>query len=240
MRLLLDVRHTLAPQRATVGTGRVYGQFGLTPEQGERVYVEPFAVDAEPGQIVAFVGARGAGKSSCLRQFVAHTGATNLTAVPVDDGAPLIDQLGPWERAIALAGRCGLAEAQLLCRRPGELSDGQAYRFRLARAVASGVRVLACDEFLAMLDRTTAKVVAYNLRRVVTEERLLVGVATTHEDILADLQPDVLVRFDGRTARVDRGEPRPKASVSMASWPLRLAPGRTGRGSPAGTTAATR
>ncbi len=240
MRLEFDVRHTLAPRRGTAGTGRVYGQFGLEPEQGERVYVEPFAIEAGPGQIVAFVGTSGSGKTSCLRQFAAQTGAADLAALPVDQGAPLIDQLGSWDRAVAIAARCGLAEAQLLCRLPDELSDGQRYRFALARAVAGGTKTLICDEFLATLDRTTAKVVAYNLRRVVTEEGLLVGVATTHEDILADLAPDHLVRFDGTRAVVDRGEGRPKAFHSGPTWPLPEARAPTGRASLAGITAATR
>lgn len=236
MRLRFDVRHTLAPRRPSINTGRIYGQFGLDPEQGERVYVDPFEVDAGPGQIVAFVGTSGAGKSTCLRQFADQAGATWLDDVPVDPDRALIDQLGEFERGSMLASLCGLAEAQLLCRLPRELSDGQAHRFRLAAAVASGRRVLACDEFLATLDRTTAKVVAFNLRRVATGEGLLVGVATTHEDLLDDLQPDVLVRFDGAAARVGRGELRPKASASAASWPLREARGRTGNASPAGTT----
>lgn len=238
MRLRFEVRHTLAPRRPSVNTGRVYGQFGLEPEQGERIYVEPFEVEAGPGQIVAFVGVSGAGKSGCLRQFAEQAGAAWLSHTPVDADRALIDQLGPFERAADLAGMCGLAEAQLLCRLPGELSDGQAYRFRLAAAIAAGHRALACDEFLATLDRTTAKVVAYNVRKVVTREQLLLGVATTHEDILEDLQPDVLVRFDGTAARVDRGEPRKKASASTPTWPLRPAAAATGQLSPAGTTGA--
>lgn len=240
MRLRFEVRRTLAPRRPSINTGRIYGQFGLDPEQGERVYVEPFEIEAGPGQIVAFVGTSGAGKSTCLRQFASQAGATWLDDVLIDLDRALIDQLGDFDRGSMLASLCGLAEAQLLCRLPAELSDGQAYRFRLAVAIAQGHRVLACDEFLATLDRTTAKVVAFNLRRVATSEGLTIGVATTHEDLLDDLQPDVLVRFDGAAARVNRGEPRPKASASAASWPLRAARARTGSASPGGTTAAPR
>ena len=51
---------------------------------------------------------------------------------------PLIDALrGPVEDRLATLAGCGLGEARLLLRTPGELSEGQRYRFRLAYALAS-------------------------------------------------------------------------------------------------------
>lgn len=207
MKVSMHVRYTLAPKEPSVAAGRVYGTFGLTPEQGEREYVAPFAIDVEPGQIVLFQGVSGTGKTSCLRQFAEQTRATWLTEIPVDEGRMVIEQMGSYQQAIEFAGRCGLSEAQLLLRYPTELSDGQRYRFLMAKALALGKVVLACDEFLATLDRTTAKVIAYNLRKLVSTYGLILAAATTHEDLAEDLQPDWLVTFTTDGAVVTRGEP---------------------------------
>src|SRR5207245_995307 len=101
---------------------------------------------------------------------------------------------------------------QLLLRYPTELSDGQKYRFRVAKALSEGHRILACDEFMAVLDRTSAKVISYNLRKLVSRRGLILAIATTHEDILDDLQPDWLVMFDGHSAKVTKGKPVKKKS----------------------------
>ena len=92
----------------------------------------------------------------------------------------------------APAERLGVSEARLLLRTPHELSEGQRYRFRLAFALShqeASPFVLA-DEFSATLDRPLAKVVAFNLRKLVTRTGVGVLAATTHEDIVEDLAPD--------------------------------------------------
>ncbi len=48
----------------------------------------------------------------------------------------------------------------MFIRKPNELSDGQRYRFCLAKLIESKAKVWVADEFLAVLDRTTAKVIS--------------------------------------------------------------------------------
>jgi hypothetical protein len=136
---------------------------------------------------------------------------------------PLVDALpAPVKEGLDLLSACGLGEAQLLLRTPAELSDGQRYRFRLALGIAMSVdgakgrrsetatstrpvspspsrpvaNWLVADEFSAALDRTLANVLAFNVRRLATRTGLGFLLATTHEDIIEDLDPDVLVRCD--------------------------------------------
>lgn len=241
MRVKFDVRHSLAPKDPSLAAGRVYGQFGLDVEQGERVYVEPFDIDVDPGQIVAFVGVSGSGKTSCLRQFQSQTDAYDIEGESLTSDKTVIEQLavdGDIKDAMEKSASCGLAEAQLFLRYPQELSDGQQYRFRMASALSKGARVLVCDEFLAKLDRTSAKVIAFNIRKLVTREKLTLAIATTHEDLLEDLAPDYLVRFDGKKAQVEvRDRPKvPKESHFSMICTLRGAIELTGNDSPTGTT----
>jgi GNAT superfamily N-acetyltransferase len=140
---------------------------------------------------------------------------------------------------------CGLSEARLLLRTPAELSDGQRYRFRLAYALARASAPLAdsgrgvpvtqhsglstqhfvlADEFCAVLDRTLAKVLAFNVRKLATRTGVGFLLATTHDDLLDDLSPDLHVRClgDGRI-EVERCEVTKKA-ISFADE-LRLTEG---------------
>jgi ABC-type glutathione transport system ATPase component len=123
-----------------------------------------------------------------------------------------------------------------MLRTPAELSDGQRYRFRLALALArrpatalpsvGKTQAEACtptwllaDEFTATLDRTLAKVISFNVRRMA--DRMGAGflLATTHEDIVEDLAPDVHVRcrLDGEitveTARGDESGERQESGI---------------------------
>lgn len=237
MRLRFEVKHQLAPKHFSEAASRVYGTFGLNVEQGERVYVEPFSVDVEPGQIILFSGASGGGKTSCLKQFVEQTGAVWLNAV-ADENKTVIEHFSNVSNGARLLGKCGLSEAQLMLRYPQELSDGQRYRFAMARAIDTECNTLACDEFLATLDRVTAKVVACNIRSLVTERGLIMAVATTHEDLFDDLQPDWVVTFDGRYAQVTRHKPKKKESRFTRTCALHEVLARIGNGSKDGITEA--
>jgi ABC-type ATPase with predicted acetyltransferase domain len=52
------------------------------------------------------------------------------------------------------------------------------------------------DEFCSQLDRVTATVIAYNVRRFAKENKTIFLLAGCQDDILLDLQPDVLVVKD--------------------------------------------
>lgn len=61
-----------------------------------------------------------------------------------------------------LAAEVGLT-ADLLTRRPHQVSDGQLQRAALARSLAQQPRYLICDEATAMLDAATTATVAHIL-----------------------------------------------------------------------------
>jgi ABC-type ATPase with predicted acetyltransferase domain len=73
-----------------------------------------------------------------------------------------------------------------------QLSDGQLYRFRLALALSLRPPVICIDEFCATLDRVTAAVIAHNVRKCADKFKTTFIVATSHDDLIEDLAPDVV------------------------------------------------
>ena len=170
------------------------------------------------GRVVLFAGPSGGGKSTRLRHLAA---AARRAGWRVHDvarrrlrtGLPAIDQFGrggdgeaDLDYAAGHLSRVGLGEAAAMLRLPGELSDGQRWRLRLAVTVHRVMRearhgrptLLVADEFCAVLDRVSACVVARGLRRTI--DRLArvgvpvrAAVATSHDDLSAALLPDETV-----------------------------------------------
>jgi ABC-type lipoprotein export system ATPase subunit len=207
----ISVSHDFLPKQNSVRAAQVMDHFGIGFERGRHVIAEGLELPIESGQVVLFTGASGSGKSSLMRAVVQQL-AGETDVVYLDDltlpAALLIDALGlPAPEAMQLLSTCGLGEAHVMLRTPAELSDGQRYRCRLALALSQRPRWVVADEFTATLDRTLAKVIAFNLRRVADRTGVGFLLATTHEDVAEDLQPDVRVRcrLDGEV-RVELGE----------------------------------
>lgn len=60
-------------------------------------------------------------------------------------------------------------------------------------ALAAGKKFVFADEFCSNLDRITAAVIAYNIHKFAKRGGMTFILAGSHEDILLDLAPDVLV-----------------------------------------------
>ncbi|HUW84579.1 MAG TPA: hypothetical protein VMZ31_17490 [Phycisphaerae bacterium] len=228
-------------------TTQVCLRFGISPRPEPFWIVRDLDLPAEGGKIVLLLGPSGSGKTAVLQELnrlggagrgpnrrssvrlgssagrcitgttrVADVGRTRMPA-----GRAIVDLVAREAglgRSLAILTTCGIGEPRLWIRPYAELSEGEQFRARLARALSQAERasqaeananhpgpaVLLCDEFCAVLHRRAAKAIAYNLRKLVGRSEpagnsrgLMLVTACTHEDIVADLQPDVTVRLQG-------------------------------------------
>jgi ABC-type ATPase with predicted acetyltransferase domain len=180
---------------------RVCRMFGVTIDRlTSRAAVHRCRVEIRPGDIVYLTGPSGAGKSVLLRELQQCVPASDRVTLAGIDLPPDRTVVDCFESDVVTTLRTlstvGLSEVSSLLNRPGWLSDGQKYRFRLARALAAGKPFVFADEFCSELDRITAATVAFNVHKQAKRTGTTLLVASSRDDILLDLAPDVLIVKD--------------------------------------------
>jgi ABC-type ATPase with predicted acetyltransferase domain len=185
-------------------TDRVVGvaeAFGLGLDKWEKFIIyDNVELRIGPTDIVYITGDSGSGKSVLLkalekdiRQDLGLT-RINIADIKPEPNKPLIETVGKsLEEALELLSRVGLNDAFLFLRTYEQLSDGQKYRYKIAKMIESNAQFWIMDEFAATLDRDTAKIVAYNLQKLARQQGKAVLAATTHTDLFEDLNPSVHV-----------------------------------------------
>jgi ABC-type ATPase with predicted acetyltransferase domain len=182
--------------------------FGLGLSKKPFVIYDHLKIEINQGDIVYITGQSGSGKSILLRMIVAQMRrdtswvagmpdpVTDLNDIVLEE-RPVIELLGKsTTHAADLLSKAGISDAWIYIRKPSELSDGQRYRLKLAKMMESSADVWVADEFGAVLDRVTAKAVAYNCQKIARSLGKTLIVATTHTDLGDELGPNL--RIDKR------------------------------------------
>jgi ABC-type ATPase with predicted acetyltransferase domain len=176
----------------------VMRMFGLTVERlVDRGISHSCTVEINTGDIVYITGPSGSGKSVLLDELeksVPVSEKVNLSEIELPTDKTLIDCIGDsFIAGLKLLSTAGLNDVFCVLNQPANLSDGEKWRFRLAMALAAGKKFVFADEFCCELDRIMAAVIAYNIRKFAKQAGVTFILASSHEDTLLDLAPDVLV-----------------------------------------------
>jgi uncharacterized protein len=186
----------------SVATETIRRRFGVRVLPGPAV-LEPIRPPGA-GEILLIGGHSGAGKSTLLRQVIGRLPRGRIVRLdrlhlpdePAVDLVPLTDV----EDRLGLLSRVGLAEVYSWLRRPGELSDGQRWRLRLAIGLARArgrAATLVCDEFASALDTLTALLVCRLMRRMLGVESGLSAILVTgREELYPALAPERIAWCD--------------------------------------------
>ncbi len=179
--------------------GRLIRKFGLSPKSKSTVIVKDCTIKVNPSEIVYLTGASGTGKTVMFNELKRRITDCSIKCIDLADleiprNKPLIDCFGDLSLSESLyyLSMAGLSEVNILLRRPERLSVGERFRFSLALALVERADVIMADEFCSSLDRITARVAAYNIRRLVDRFGVTFIVATSHDDLLFDLAADVV------------------------------------------------
>jgi hypothetical protein len=197
MKYVVDKRFTTSVER-TPRVLEIAEGFGLGLSEKEFIVYDHFEIEVNAGDVVYITGQSGSGKSLLLKDLAAQMRAGGLTVADLDKielgNQPVIDLLGETTTIAAdFLAKAGISDAYLYLRKPSELSDGQRYRLKLASLMSKGHDVWVADEFGAVLDRVTARIIAFNIQKVARALKKTLIVATTHTDLEMELAPTLMV-----------------------------------------------
>ena len=185
----------------------IAAMFGLGLDDQRDVTIIPSSsieIPVEKGGIIFVTGSSGGGKSTLLRVIEAKCQDQELTVLRFDELPELRDESLvdvfdlPFDQTMAALSQVGLGDAFVMLRRPCELSDGQYHRLKLAQLLqlvcqSKSHAIVIADEFGATLDRMTATIIATYVRGWVSRTGCTFICATTHDDLLEALEPEMLI-----------------------------------------------
>jgi ABC-type ATPase with predicted acetyltransferase domain len=172
--------------------------FGITVQRlKNNLITHECSVKLSDGDICYITGPSGSGKSVLLREFYngfSSDEKIDISDIPLPDDKTCVDciEAGVLDTLKALS-IAGLTDVFCVLNSPANLSDGQKYRYRIARALAGDKKYIFADEFCSSLDRVTAAVISHNIRRHSKKSGKVFILASAHDDLLADLRPEIIV-----------------------------------------------
>lgn len=177
---------------------QVLRSFGMTVQRlKSNAITHRLCVELSDGDVCYLTGPSGSGKSVLLRQLyqqVATEDRIMLAEIELESKSACVDCIdGDYLSVLRTLSAAGLSDVFCVLNSPANLSDGQKYRYRLAKALASGKKYIFADEFCSSLDRVTAAVVAHNIRKFAKKHGIIFVLASAHDDVLCDLLPEVIV-----------------------------------------------
>ena len=172
--------------------------FGITVQRlKNNAITHSCEIKLSPGEICYITGPSGSGKSVLLREFYNTLNSSdkiNIVDIPLPDNKTCVDCIeGGFLDTLRTLSNAGLTDVFCVLNSPATLSEGQKYRYRIAKAIGSDKQFIFADEFCSQLDRVTAAVISHNLRKFATQTGKVFILASSHDDLLSDLLPEAIV-----------------------------------------------
>lgn len=169
--------------------------FGISTIKDRRVLHRNLNIPAQG--LIYITGYSGTGKS-CLLRKIKERLPTTVTSIPdINEEKSVLNSLSaPVSETIQWLSQFGLGEAHILLTPVKHISVGQRQRLNLAVLLWSRPSAVIIDEFLAALDRTTARNIAFQFQKLVRRLGITCFVATAHDDLVDALFADCVVRLD--------------------------------------------
>lgn len=198
----VDIKFGIEPVM-TEQVAAIIKMYGADTEKLKTAAVEhKCRIKLNDADICFITGASGAGKSAILNEMYNQTPRQSRiyldynrrhkirehrqkTVVENIDNEPLA--------AIRKLNTAGICDLTSTLNSPDKLSDGQWYRYQLAKVLAEPKKVVFADDFCSGLDRITASVVAGHIRKYAKKTKTIFVLATSHDDLVCDLRPEVVV-----------------------------------------------
>jgi ABC-type ATPase with predicted acetyltransferase domain len=205
----------------TKKAGDVMRAFGITVQRIKNDAINhKCVIELSAGHICYITGPSGSGKSVILREFYNNMQTddkVNIADISLDNDKTCVDcfnerptssKMGtgtrlrenapplsqsPFLDTLRNLSNAGLTDVCCVLNSPANLSEGQKYRYRIAKALAGDKQFIFADEFCSNLDRVTAAVISHNLRKFASKTGKTFILASAHDDLLADLLPEVIV-----------------------------------------------
>jgi ABC-type ATPase with predicted acetyltransferase domain len=198
----------------TVKISDVMRAFGITVQRlKNNAITHECEIKISAGEICYITGPSGSGKSVLLREFFQNfnnESKTNIEDIPLPDDKTCVDcfdehptsnierstsnaECSNFLETLRTLSNAGLTDVFCVLNSPATLSEGQKYRYRIAKALAGDKQFIFADEFCSQLDRVTAAVISHNLRKFASKSGKTFILASSHDDLLADLLPEVIV-----------------------------------------------
>lgn len=178
----------------TIKVAEAFG-LGIDEEKEFKIY-NNFKFQLRSNDVVYVTGTSGSGKSFLLKNvFNKFKNSLSIDDIKIDENEVLIEGIGTdLNDALKKLNLAGLGDAFLYLRKYSQLSDGQKYRYKIAKFIDINADIWIIDEACVKLDRTTAKIVSYNLQKIARRLNKCVICATTHEDLYDALKPSLIIR----------------------------------------------
>jgi ABC-type molybdenum transport system ATPase subunit/photorepair protein PhrA/GNAT superfamily N-acetyltransferase len=171
-------------------------------------------VEGRPWNVGLLVGPSGAGKSTIARKLWpdALVGAQEWTDRALVDDFPKGMSV---KDVVALLGAVGLNSPPAWMRPYATLSNGEAFRAGLARALADSDGLVVIDEFTSVVDRQVAKVASHAVQKAVRRRNRQLVAVSCHYDVLDWLQPDWVYDVAAASFEWRSVQPRPPLRLDV-------------------------